>query len=65
MNYKIEASNYIECTIIKTDEDVDGFTIFNNFTKAKKVYLQNLRVSRDGWNIAIQDAKILTKKDVI
>lgn len=64
MNYKIYTSNYIECGIEKTEEEVDNDSVFKTFSQAKAKYLEILRNQRDHWRMEIDRAIGLTKKQI-
>lgn len=64
MNYKIYTSNYIECGIEKTEEEVDNDSVFKTFSQAKAKYLEILRNQRDQWRMEIDRAIGLTKKQI-
>lgn len=64
MNYKIYTSNYIECGIEKTEEEVDNDSVFKTFSQAKAKYLEILRNQRDQWRMEIDRAIRLTKKQI-
>lgn len=64
MNYKIYTSNYVECGIEKTEEEVDNDSVFKTFSQAKAKYLEILRNQRDQWRMEIDRAIGLTKKQI-
>ena len=64
MNYKIYTSNYVECGIEKTEDEVDGDSVFKTFGEAKSKYLEILRSQRDQWRMEIDRAIGLTKKQI-
>jgi hypothetical protein len=64
MNYKIHTSNYVECGIEKTEDEIDNDTVFKTFSEAKNKYLEILRNQRDQWRMEIDRAISLTKKQI-
>ncbi|MFL1896763.1 hypothetical protein ACJRPK_13740 [Aquimarina sp. 2-A2] len=64
MNYKIYTSNYVECGIEKTEDEVDNDSVFKTFGEAKRKYLEILRSQRDQWRMEIDRAIGLTKKQI-
>lgn len=64
MNYKIYTSNYVECGIEKTEDEVDNDSVFKTFGEAKRRYLEILRSQRDQWRMEIDRAIGLTKKQI-
>ena len=56
MNYKIYTSNYVECGIEKTEDEVDNDSVFKTFGEAKRKYLEILRSQRDQWRMEIDRA---------
>ena len=64
MNSKIYTSNYVECGIEKTEDEVDNDSVFKTFGEAKRKYLEILRSQRDQWRMEIDRAIGLTKKQI-